>query len=492
MLEINPPPTKKLKALRTDLDYRYGMIEFGVSIFICIVFVLFTLNTRRPRPFLFLFVLFIATIVLLFIDLHNRYLFLTKKAGDIAAALFPAAVLMTLRIPIWSSRFHVSYLKYLVLHKWISRLMFLISLLHGLLYTGYYVYEKTPNTLLELSNLLGIVAFFLMLVMVITSLRFFRDRWHGLFYLVHYPFAIATTIVLFFHPHHNRPTVFMSICSAFLGIQKIITVLGTRFIPRNVIPLALTSSVMMLKLPRELLPRTFVPGSHIRISRGHSHNNLFKRYCTVIMTILFPFESHPFTVASLPEDNHVLLFVRRVPGKWTDKLDYRPLMLIGPFPDTAMGLHSHASDILFVVGGIGITFAAPLVRDFVAKRKTVHLMWQINRMSDCQMLEELNLPLQDVDFVFEIYFSASTTAKEETLALELEQFDESSDKTSSQYKLLRKRIDIMRSVHNFSCIGPNVNRSRWVVACGPHRMVNFCDKAARKHRLCFHKELFEI
>lgn len=135
----------------------------------------------------------------------------------------------------------------------------------------------------------------------------------------------------------------------------------------------LSQEVLEIQIPLEGSARTrmndWSPGQHVLL-----------RFWTVM-----PFESHPFTVCSVPSDKKMTFVVKRQhPGGLTRRLfklasssssrssatesEYTlPVLLDGPYGgvgDVGEGLRS-ADSALLIAGGVGITFAISIFRDLI-------------------------------------------------------------------------------------------------------------------------------
>ena len=121
--------------------------------------------------------------------------------------------------------------------------------------------------------------------------------------------------------------------------------------------------------------------------------------------------SHPFTIASIPDDdNDLVIFIRQANGitkrlagylanKDTAKI---PLWLDGPFggPQTDLSIFEH---VVLIGGGTGFTFILPLLQDLARKFgpddctcKSVEVLWSVREEGKLFCLFITNVELTDV------------------------------------------------------------------------------------------------
>ncbi|ANB15263.1 Fre8p [Sugiyamaella lignohabitans] len=145
----------------------------------------------------------------------------------------------------------------------------------------------------------------------------------------------------------------------------------------------------------------FVPGSHVRLS-----NSLYKP-STWLQS------SHPYTVASLPEEPILQLVVRK--SRYPIKLRQTYSML-GIFRSVSTQFMDDARTggirrALFIVGGSGIAFAAPVFRYLESLGVEVKLLWAIRDPQDANVLKSIKLHDAVLDGRVEIYFTRESRLK---------------------------------------------------------------------------------
>lgn len=311
-------------------------------------------------------------------DTREDLIFLAKRLGIVPMALLPAVYFLALRPSPLPRTF---YLQLLPLHKWLSRIVVLTIFVHAVVY--FYVYLRISKVakLVRLGNLAGILAFCLFLAIGISSAKPLRRRFYNVFYGIHYISAWLTLPLLWFHSKNTRPYVTASI--AILLCQACYRVCISKHVRLPV--QYVSSSMFFISIPRDNLPKSmrkfYSPGSHLRIS-----NPLYQASTWVQ-------SSHPYTIASLPQDPNLTLVIRKT--KFPIKLR-RLYAITGPyssipnafFDDVNKGLVNRA---LFVAGGTGIAFVAPVMRYLTAMNVPVKLLWAIRDAKDVHVLATLGL-----------------------------------------------------------------------------------------------------
>lgn len=408
---------------------------------------------------------------------------------------------------------NIAYLQTLLLHKWISRLVVLAGLTHGVAYLAVFVAHGTVSHAFKFDNVLGIIALCLMLVMGISSLKPLRRRFYAAFYYIHYPFAWLTVVLGCFHarPGVNVLTFW---CILVLASQIVYRVLSSKKI--QIEEYSITPTLKIITLPRHVLPDYFHIGSHIRLSRPLSSP----------WTWITP--SHPYTIASQPSDDDVKLLVRECSFKLADNSEYS---LIGPFPTVDSALFNTARKVLIFAGGSGLSFGAAVYRGLQMNANAeVKLVWLIKNKAELPALEllqveeasvyvtgrlraqgetldgsEYHLELEDLldeeaegDHVFKM------TEDEDDEAENHGESSESSNSTlisgtseftpklePSRIKLHKGRPDLRTEATEFFLETDINDPGTWVIACGPEGLVKEVGNWAKKHsNIQFHGEKY--
>lgn len=396
---INPSVSLDEKKIRAAMTAWYGQATFVSClvflVLICLVHTflphlsfsnrsLVAYNSRKPSRVIALplkwivCVWILGLLYLIFADTQQEFVYLAKRLGRVSVALFPAIYFLSLKPTPLPRTF---YLQLIPLHKWLSRLMVTTLVAHAIVYLGVYIKMSKLGKLLQLSNISGIVAFLSFILIGLSSLKAVRRRCYDLFFSIHYTVSWVSLPMIWYHS--NTSQGYMIIAGLILLGQAIYRISISTHLK---LPVQYVSpSLFFISIPRSDLPKSlqnfYSPGSHIRLS-----NPLYQ------ISTWFQ-SSHPYTIASLPTDPMLTLVVRKT--KYPIKLR-KQYAITGPyssipntfFGDANTGLVHRA---LFVAGGSGIAFVAPIMRHLRAMNIPVKLLWAIRDSTEVSILSTLGL-----------------------------------------------------------------------------------------------------
>jgi predicted ferric reductase len=143
-------------------------------------------------------------------------------------------------------------------------------------------------------------------------------------------------------------------------VARIFMMLVSNVFFRHRAQISLQSGSVHVTIPTNI---TWSPGMHIFLRFAH----------------IRPFESHPFTIASIPsagaDGSYEMVFTIRPETGFTRVLadvaataspDRKfPVIVDGPYGETGTNTLRAYDSVLLLAGGTGITFAAPLLEDLV-------------------------------------------------------------------------------------------------------------------------------
>ncbi|KAL9098160.1 MAG: hypothetical protein Q9163_006125 [Psora crenata] len=306
------------------------------------------------------------------------------RTGFISAAQLPLVILLAGKCNIIGFLIGSSYERLNWLHRWVSRILFLTVTIHmGFWFTSWARYDYIKVKLgTDPITQRGFAAWCILLWIVLSSFAPVR-RWNYEFFvlqhivtfigflaavLLHLPAEVKAyvwiPIVLYMFDRTTR-TVFvlwtnLSICHPRLKQNSLWTCAAT------LEPLSNDTSRITIKNP----PISWRPGQHVFLS------------CHGIA----PLQSHPFTIASISQDNRMDFLVKCKSG--ATKRFFAHAERCQSLPTSNQGLHRQQTfsavldgpygrmrslrqfDSLFLIaGGSGGTFIVPLMRDIVAAWK---------------------------------------------------------------------------------------------------------------------------
>lgn len=402
------------------------------------------------------------------INLPSQYVTQAKRFGRLAYALVALDLLLVLR-----PGFLANYLDLIGLHKWISRIIFVCLTEHSLVY--YYKWWKEGLVILKsfkILNLLGIIVFWAFVGLIIISLKFFRNRYYGLFYIYH---NVAMFLMVVLIPFHARPGVkWFGIVSVFLlGVQLYYKVAYLNSVTLEVVEGRAGSKLQLVKFIKpDSLRVPWLPGSHIRL------NGL------LISELLLP--THPYTVSSLSSESTMHIIVQKsrfsvVPGS-----NYT---VSGPFESSVpYGFYENVKEktIVIICGGSGISFGLPIHQHLHSVGVNSRLVWVVRSKADLYVLDHFSqLANMDVyvtgrseDMVSsnnEDVFEVEELLDDET-AVELEELDAENSANPFSDKNTVYRQHRGRPQLDDVGIGLESEQNPWIIACGPAALVDDAEK----------------
>lgn len=350
-------------------------------------------------------------VVLALVDIHGGDLiFVAKRLGRLSVVALPTVFFLTLRP---SPLPNTLYLALLPIHKWLSRVVVLLAVLHTIIYLGYFNKTHSWAKAGKRANLYGWLALFGFLMIFITSLLKVRDRCYKLFFLNHYFWSWAIVLAL---PFHVRPvnTTYANILNAAILSYQVYTRLRLTVVTsfrHDFKIIDVSPNIAFVEFPNYLIKnRAINPGAHVRITNYHP-NLVVRAYKQLIPNY------HPYTLASLPLDRSQKLIVRKSSFQWVNGQRYivngsfdPKLLLVKSRNDphhnfSISKLAVNARKILIVIGGSAISFALPILRVLNYHGIPVKVVWVIRDFRDIAILRYFEGYIQGQDF--EIFVTGS-------------------------------------------------------------------------------------
>lgn len=342
---------------------------------------------------------------LLFSELNDGDLiFLAKRLGKLPVVCLPTILFLTIRP---SPLPNVLYLSLLPIHKWISRIVIIQSVLHVILYLGYFQHKHTWFKLFKLENNYGWAAFLGFLIIMITSIGSFRERWYRIFYFNHYIWSWIIVICLQFHARPVKVTFYTCLNVIILVGQVLYRWRLTRRTKylTDVQVIDILPQLSLVEFPNEVLSKPAInPGAHVRIAKYSS--NVFGRFYQEIVP-----NYHPYTLVSLPLDQYQKLIVKKGNFKLVNDQKY---LISGTYDPHLLfmeekkrssesrfsiaNIKSNANRLLIVVGGSAISFAIPIIRVMSYHGLPVKVVWVVRDFRDVVVLNYFSDFIQGDDF----------------------------------------------------------------------------------------------
>ncbi|GEQ69330.1 hypothetical protein JCM33374_g3001 [Metschnikowia sp. JCM 33374] len=456
-----------------------------------------------PEPWWVQLILWSLVVIVLSLfkihDFKEQYTTVIKRVGRLGFYLVPFDILLAIR----PSLLATSYLEFIALHKWISRLILFMVSAHSIGYIGKWIAAgEAWKKSLKMLNFLGVVVFFLALVLVVISSKPIRRRVYGTFYLWH-NLTVASFLVLIFW--HARPgvtdAVILSVCMvAFQTFQRL---RHSHWISGIVAIDEKSSHLRLLKLPvPENYPSQWYPGAHIRLTYP----------LTDARSWMFP--SHPYTVFSLANDKSLELVVKKSHKFQVDPAcDYT---VSSPYASLPPPFFQTAEKVVVFCGGSGISLGIPIFR-FLKSNASVHseLHWSVSNKSDSFVLsgiksvhevnvyvtknrstliqdseeyEQNDALLYDENEQYELESLSGDTAQSPETIVEL-------GKQKSEEPIDRIKYHSGRPIYDsiFASLLDGENRlNNWIVVCGPKSMISSAKNWAQDHEVQVFSEFYEF
>lgn len=438
-----------------------------------------------------------------------------KRLGRLSYVLVSLNLFITIRPNFLMPGYQ--YLDLIPLHKWLSRGIVVLALVHGVAFIIIWVLR--PNVSLidkaikNVWNLIGVLLSILLVALVAISLKPMRRFSYNTFYAIH---TIASWAMVYLTALHARPGVFIPytiINSCILLLQILSKCFFTR--PVDLVSKHKThEGLCRIVLPRNAMPEHFSPGSHLRISPYRKLNPLYW---------LLP--SHPYTVASLPGDQYVELVVREHSGGF--EFEHGRRYTIQNFYRSVSGDSlQKAKRVALVCGGSGISYALPIYRYFSSlngnsQLNYIKLIWLVRDLDDLAAVEDMDLADMETS-TFEIFLTKAVPTDDaveggseivmqnndnfDDLDFELESFGDQvdqnggllegakkADKLASKLASnihLGRRLDWFTDLAQF--VEPEELDNTWLFLCGPMGLINAGKQFGRDNKINVSTEVYAL
>lgn len=414
-----------------------------------------------------------------------------KRLGRFAYLLLPLDIFFAFKpnpLP------NIYYLEFIFLHKWLSRIIVLLSFIHGLMFVIKWIQVDQFFKFFKILNFLGVIALFGFLIITLISLKPIRHRFYKWFFTTH---LILAWISPFLLQYHARPGVtFYSFLIIILFITQIITKIWKSRNFKIEIITSKNSFLQIIKFPNEFGSK-WLPSSHIRLSNYSKKNPL---------TYLLP--THPFTIASSPFETSIKLVVKKTNLTLFPNIQYS---ISDPYPSLHSNFFKTAENVLLIAGGSGISYSLGLYQNLVSNNSTnVTMIWILRNRADLWILDHFKIKKIDIFITSEISKTDDDYAGEDEQLLEsLDTLDieddgfELEDLNNDPFDDINeidishgpmKTIKFGRPTLNqyANCVNQFDKANNWVISCGTKSLNNDCAKWADTLKVRFHSEIFEL
>lgn len=336
---------------------------------------------------------------------------LGKRLGKIVAVALPTVFFLTLRP---SPLPNTLYLVLLPIHKWLSRLVIIQSILHTIIYCGYFQFKGSWEKAIKTQNLYGWAALLGFVIIMITSFLAFRTRYYKFFYIQHYVWSWIIVICIQLHARPVKATPY-TIANILILIAQIAYRLSLSSVTSHKSDVKVTNmspNLALVEFPNYLLKcKSISPGAHVRLTE-YASSWIVRAYRQLIPNY------HPYTLVSLPLDKNQKLIVRR--GNFQIQNNHK-YVICGSYDPTLLFLSTknksksnfsisklriNARRVLVIVGGSAISFALPILRVMNYHGVPIKIVWVIKDFRDITILKHFDGFIHGDDF--EIFVTGSS------------------------------------------------------------------------------------
>ncbi|KAK4686131.1 hypothetical protein P7C73_g4004, partial [Tremellales sp. Uapishka_1] len=364
----------------------------------------------------------------------------SNRPGFIALAQLPLIILLSLKSPLPIPVFlpTLSYTHYNFLHRWAGRTMFVCATVHGGMWLNQFRAAGEYDQVWATKSVRGMVAYGLLCMVVLTSLKPIRRMFYQVFIMAHILFMVGFFAAISYHTPYSTPWVIP--CAAIYAYDLFVRLCRYRIKDATLVPI--DETLTMIHIPdcdAGWLPTQHV---HIRVLRGSG-----------------VFESHPFTITNAPSTSFSasprgIILYAKVSGDWTRKLNKmasdvsvleegecpkereafleKPnasgmdhpgrrtvVMIDGPYGGLKLDLGDYES-VLMVAGGSGITFVLGAIEEALRVKESgrgankIDVAWVVKDLSTIEALAPTLLHLHilasrlNLNLTYNLYLTSPT------------------------------------------------------------------------------------
>ncbi|KAL3473503.1 FAD-binding domain-containing protein [Aspergillus californicus] len=268
-------------------------------------------------------------------------------------------------------------------HRWIARTVWLCATFHmGFWFRSwgrynYIVFQLQHNGFAKR----GFAAWCILTFIIVSSVRPIRQLGYEFFVLQHLVMFVGFTVAVWLHATAEAKA-WVWIPVGLLVFDRVM-----RYAWATYINLSIFYRPSSHTLWANRATFTSLPGKVTRVTIENPGTGWTAgQHIFLTCNAIAPLQSHPFTIASIPEDNRIDILIRAEKGatrrffQYASKHDHalgveaiassrkkQTVFLEGPY-GTLRALRQFDS-VVFLAGGMGATFTTPLLRDVIAQWK---------------------------------------------------------------------------------------------------------------------------
>ncbi|AET38435.1 putative metalloreductase Ecym_2733 [Eremothecium cymbalariae DBVPG len=401
-----------------------------------------------------------------------------------------------------------TYAQLIPLHIWLSRFIVILGLVHGACFVVKWVLDNNVSAMEKLFsntwNFVGFVVWLFILLLLFASTGPIRRYSYNTFFVIHQLGQWAMCLLI---PVHARPGVAWPYLAAIGSIYLVefvskVSLSHSANVISKITNYEQGTKLVRVLLPRVVMPERFAVGSHLRIS---SYRKLHPLYWFL--------PSHPFTVASLPDDGHVELIVREH-NNFTFQLGSF-YTVVNHYEGISSEKLAKAKRVAIVVGGAGISLGLPIFRYLKQQGDIdyIKFVWMVRNESEMHVIDDkqgidvfVTQGAPDLDNA--AVYSTSDTREDHIEHFELESLDdidmEASNLDESGALIGNKPFSATDNAKiKYGCrinwsveLASFVNRPTYLnhllIVCGPKGLVNDGEAYAEANAVDIYKELYVL
>lgn len=300
------------------------------------------------------------------------------RTGFITASQFPLIVLLSGKNNLIGILTGTSHERLNWLHRSTSRMMWLVSTIHMTFWFRHWGQYSEIAYQLRTSPVArrGLAAWVALTFMLFVSFVPVRRLGYDVFVVVHLLFFGGFIAIIWYHTMGVQVWLWISVgLFLFDRLSRFVIVLWANIHLRPGKSLSRWASTASM---------TPLPGNVTRITISNPATSWRPgQHAFVSCHTLAPFQSHPFTIASIPQDGELQFFVRARNGATRRFFEFathnqglpgnppveKAVVIEGPYG--RMRPLRQFDTVVFIAGGIGATLVVPLMRDIVAGWKDI-------------------------------------------------------------------------------------------------------------------------
>lgn len=325
-----------------------------------------------------------------FATLWYRNLTLISYRTDMMAiSLFPIVYFFGIRNNPFITISGISYATFNLYHKWTAYVMVILGFIHSVIWTvwadskdggGYKVWWQDAYWQW------GVFATMLSFFLVVHSYKWFRDLAYEFFLILHKIFNVMFIVCMYYHMNTLGWLGWIWAMVGIWGFDRVIRF--AKIVLCGGLQTATVSDCgngvvkMKVKKPKYL---KFYPGSFAFVY-------FFSKYDPWVYT----FQSHPFTILSVPEDSETHLTIifkaqkgitrnvlNRLLKAGVDEMQYN-VMIEGPYGNSFPCYKNSKRKVVAMAGGLGVSAVFPHLKSVIEQTSTsiIHeFKWVVNDLN---------------------------------------------------------------------------------------------------------------